>query len=104
MRETIIGIHYEMEPRAPDFVFPLTLDFEQEGTLWVGTCLELGTSTFAESLDALRQELQDAVVLQLNEVENLGFIDEYLEENRVHVTRLSDAELPHEDRFYIAVA
>jgi predicted RNase H-like HicB family nuclease len=50
---------------AYDHVLILTLDYVQEGGQWVGVCLELGTSTFAESLETVRQELREAVALQL---------------------------------------
>lgn len=58
-------------------------NFEEQGDLWVGTCFELGTSTFADTLEGVREEVADAVLLQLNEVERLGFMTEYLREHGV---------------------
>ena len=72
MRDTIIAIHHQKEIGSPDFVFPLTFDLEREGEQWTGTCLEFGTSTFGDTLDEVRKELQEAVQLQLNEAERLG--------------------------------
>jgi len=64
-------------------VIGLTADFVQEGDQWVGTVLELGISTDADTLDAVRDELAELVVLHLNEVERLGFLEEYLKEHGV---------------------
>ena len=102
MRDTIIAIHYEKENRSPDFVFPLTFDLEREGEQWTGTCLELGTSTFGDTFDEARRELQEAVTLQLNEVERLGFIVDYLEENRVSAIRFADAGASSDSPFALA--
>ena len=62
----------------------LTLSFQQEEDQWVGTCVELGTSTHAFSLQEADEEVAEAIALQLNEVERLGFIAEYLAEHNVH--------------------
>ena len=104
MRDTIIAIHYDKEIRSPDFVFPLTIDLERERDQWTGTCLELGTSTFADTLDGVRKELQEAITLQLNEVERLGFTSDYLEENRVPIIRLPDAGASNEFPFALVSA
>ena len=104
MRDTIIAIHYEKEMRSPDFVLPLTIDLEREGEQWTGSCLELGTSTFGDTLDEVRRDLHEAVSLQLNEVERLGFTNDYLEENRVSIIPLPDAGASHESPFTLASA
>ena len=104
MRDTIIAIHQEKEIGSPDFLFSLTFDLEKEGEQWTATCLELGTSTFGDTLDEARQELQEAVTLQLNEMERLGFIADYLQENRVPVIRLADAAPSGDSRFTLASA
>ena len=50
----------------------LTLQFEHEGSQWVGTCLELGTSTFAETLSQVQEELHDLVADHLDALEAVG--------------------------------
>lgn len=70
---------------SPDYVIVLTFEFNQESNQWVGLCLELGTSTFADSLEQTRLELQEAVELQLNEMEKLTEVTEYLVENHVRI-------------------
>ena len=47
----------------------LTLIFEREGLKWVGTCEELGTSTYARTLKQCRRELEDLVADHLNLLE-----------------------------------
>ena len=84
MRDTAIVIHRNGQG-SPDYVIVLTFEFSQESGQWVGFCLELGTSTFADTLDQTRLELQDAVELQLNEVDRLGYIQDYLDENHVRI-------------------
>ncbi|MDQ3702146.1 MAG: hypothetical protein M3442_14690 [Chloroflexota bacterium] len=44
----------------------LTLEFRQEDGQWLGRCRELGTSTFADTLDQVREELADLVMLHLS--------------------------------------
>lgn len=62
----------------PVEVSVLTVEFEQEDGMWIGTCLELGTSTQAQTLEELQAELTDAVDLQLNEMARLGYTRDYL--------------------------
>ena len=90
MRDTATVIHRNKEG-SPDYVIVLTFDFSQETDQCVGLCLELGTSTFADTLDQTGLELQDAVELQLNEVERLGFIEDYLVENHISTVSIDAA-------------
>ena len=84
MRDTATVIHRNIEG-SPDYVIVLTFEFSQQSGQWVGLCLELGTSTFSDTLEQTRLELQEAVELQLNEVERLGYIEAYLDENHVRI-------------------
>ena len=87
MRDTATVIHRNIEG-SPDYVIVLTFEFSQESGQWVGLCLELGTSTFSDTLEQTRLELQEAVELQLNEVERLGYIEAYLDENHLHIVSI----------------
>ena len=82
MRDSATVIHRNTEG-SPDYVIVLTFEFSQESDKWVGICLELGTSAFADTLDEIRVELQEAVELQLNGIERFGFIEDYLDKNQV---------------------
>lgn len=90
MRDTATVIHRNTVG-SPDYVIVLTFEFSQESDQWVGLCLELGTSTFASTLEETELELQEAVELQLNEVERLGYIQDYLAENHVRVVPVDAA-------------
>jgi hypothetical protein len=50
----------------------LTLEFRKEPGGWVGVCRELGTATDGRSLDRVRTELAELVLLTLNGLEDLG--------------------------------
>lgn len=84
-RETIQVFHSDARGSL-DFAITLTCTYSQEGDQWVGICDELGTSAFADTLDQARTETQEAVQLQLNEVERITDIRGYLAGNEVHTT------------------
>ena len=68
-----------MEPRLSGYV-TLTLSFEQEGSEWVGICLELGTSTFADTLERCQEELQELVTDHLHVLEETGERERFFKE------------------------
>ena len=59
---------------------PLTLSFEREGDVWVGICLEMGTSTFADTLEECQSELHEFVEENLNLLEEVGERDRFFQE------------------------
>ena len=68
-----------MEPILLGYV-TLTLSFEQEGSEWVGVCLELGTSTFADTLEECQEELQELVTDHLSVLEEIGERERFFKE------------------------
>ena len=90
MREQAIAV--ELTERGPSNLVLLTLELTQEDEVWVGTCIELGTSAYADTLEELRGEIADAIGLQLNEAMRLGFIDEYIQERSVRMLPLIQLE------------
>ena len=90
-RETIQVFHNNPDG-IPDYSISLTCTYGEEGDQWVGVCTELGTSAFAETLEQTRTELQEALQLQLNEVERLADVRDYLTENEIPVVPLSQSE------------
>ena len=90
-RETIQVFHSDVQGSL-DFAITLTCTYSQEGDQWVGICDELGTSTFADTLDHTRIELQEAVQLQLNEVERIADIRGYLSDNEVAIRPVRQPE------------
>lgn len=104
MRETIIVVGRD-EDRTATGLITLTADFHEFEDVWVGTILELGVSTFAETLDETRSELKGATLLQLNEVDRLGHMDQYLKEQGVGIVNLSkDTDAPLADKWALAPA
>ena len=81
-----------------DYAIELTLLYDFESGQWVGVCDELGTSAFADSLEQMKIELRDAVALQLNEMERIADIREYLVDNQVTITPI---ELPRQAGFAV---
>jgi len=77
---------------TPPALVILTGKVDKEDDRWVGTILELGVSAYADTIEAVREELAEAVLLQLNEVERLGFMDEYLKAQGVRLIFLRDDE------------
>ena len=81
MRET--GIAVRSSNGSPEEAILLTIDFKEYLGQWLAECLELGTATYADTLEVVRQEIRDSVTLQLGSVEGLGFMDEYLHQHNV---------------------
>ena len=59
----------------------LTYQFERDGRKWVGTCLELSTSTYADTRHKAHEALSSLVIDHLNLLERSGerirFFDEW---------------------------
>lgn len=90
MRDTLVAI-LRLDGR-PVEVSVLTVEFKQEDGMWIGACLELGTSTQAQTLEGLQAELTDAVDLQLNEMARLGYTRDYLGAQRAKVLAIPQEE------------
>ena len=57
----------------------LTLVFGKEGNKWVGTCEELGTSTYARTLKQCQHDLNELVIEHLNLLEQEGEREKFFE-------------------------
>lgn len=98
-RESIQIFHSDSRG-VPDYAITLTCTYSQEGDQWVGICDELGTSAFADTLEQARIETQEAVQLQLNEVERITDVRSYLADNEVTIQPVKQ---PGQAGFAIAV-
>ena len=87
-RESIQVFHIAFQG-ALDFAITLNCNYNREGDQWVGICDELGTSAFSDTLEKTRSELQQAIQLQLNEVERITDIRDYLADNEVAIQPVS---------------
>lgn len=70
-------------PAAEKQFVVLTLEFWQEDGQWLGRCRELGTATFAATLEQVRAELDDLVTLHLNGLQGIGEAERVLRERGV---------------------
>ncbi len=80
-RENLAAIHWVGS--KPEAVILLTFEYGEEEDVWVGECIELGTVAQARKLEQLRKEVAEAVLLQLNQMEELGFVEAFLNEHNV---------------------
>ena len=80
MRETKVVLRYRNSEPVTGVL--LTLEFQEEDGRWLGECIEFGTAAFANSLPEVKKELTEAILLQLNEMEALGFIEGFLHEHK----------------------
>ncbi len=83
MQESIHFFNYK--DGVPKGFIQLTFRYEESDRVWIGECLELGTTTEADTLDEIRQDLQGAVKLQLVQMDKLGHIGGFLREHNVRV-------------------
>ena len=100
MRDTVTVVHNDSQG-LPDYVFALTLEYDMEAGQWVGSCLELGTSAFSDTLEQVQEELHEAVELQLNELEGLTQVEDFLKANHVRLTLLAPAATPQKAGFAV---
>ena len=101
MRDTVTVIHRASQGSA-DYVFHLTFEFQQEEGQWVGACLELGTAAHADSLEQAQEELGEAVELQLDGMEQLCDIRDYLKDNGVQIVPIGADDLLCKTGFAVA--
>ena len=72
----------------------LTLRFEREGNKWVGTCLELGTSTYARTLERVSESIKALVIEHLDLLEESGERERFFTEHNITLHRAKPQ--PHE--------
>ncbi len=67
----------------PDGYIALTCQYRREGRIWVATCLELGTSTFARTLPAAEKNLAEAITLHLDTLDEVGERERFFKEHHI---------------------
>jgi predicted RNase H-like HicB family nuclease len=61
----------------------LTHTFKKEGRRWLARCEELGTSVFGRSLPEADKLLDEAILLHLNTLEDVGERERFFKENNI---------------------
>ena len=73
----------------------LTFQFERDGSDWIGTCVELGTSTFGRYRSRVQRDLTQLVTEYINVLEEDGTRERIFREN--NITTLTPVEgIPHD--------
>jgi len=65
----------------------LTLKFNKEGRRWTAYCEELGTATFGRSLKEAQEKIMEAVVLDLETLEDVGERERFFKEHNIKLHR-----------------
>jgi len=65
----------------------LTLKFSKEGRRWTAYCEELGTATFGRSLKQAQERILEAVLLDLETLEEIGERERFFKEHNIHLYR-----------------
>lgn len=85
----------------------LTLEFHKEDDVWLGRCKELGTSTFADTLEEVTEELRELIALHLNGLEQAGEIGRFFSEHGIKYytlpLRTVQSEIPLDQDEFIQV-
>jgi len=63
----------------------LTLRFRKTGDHWDAYCEELGTATFARTLEAAKEKIIEAVCLHLNTLEEVGERERFFKEHKIKI-------------------
>lgn len=61
----------------------LTFKFHKEGRRWTAYCEELGTATFGRSIPEADKKLDEAVLLHLNTLEEVGERNRFFREHNI---------------------
>lgn len=61
----------------------LTMRFKNEAKRWTAECVELGTATFGRSWKEAKTRIEEAVLLHLNTLEEVGERERFFRENNI---------------------
>ena len=80
-----------VENKAITAIFVLTVNFRMQDGEWTGECLELGTTAVAGTLEEVRQQLNEAISLQISEMDRLGCAREFMADRGVHPLPIAES-------------
>ena len=70
----------------------MVLSKEDDGR-WVGTCLELGTSNYGNTIEEAEKHLEESVQLHLRTLEELGESEKFFKENNIKIYSSEQKEM-----------
>jgi hypothetical protein len=76
----------------------VTFELRKKRKIWVSKCLELGTASFGDTLEAAKQELIDLTVIHLNGLEEAGLRERVFVERGLKLHRKRSPETPPAER------
>ncbi len=65
----------------------LTLEYHRVGNRWTVQCKELGTATSGRTLKDAEEKINEAVLLHLNTLEDVGERERFFKENNIQLHR-----------------
>lgn len=65
----------------------VTFEFRKEGRRWVAYCEEFGTATFGRSIPEAEKKLEEAFLLHLNTLEDVGERVRFFKEHSIRFRR-----------------
>ncbi len=65
----------------------VTFEFKQEPNRWLGRCLQLGTATYGDTFEEVREDLTELIALHLNSLEGVGERKRFFSENGIRLYR-----------------
>jgi predicted RNase H-like HicB family nuclease len=81
----------------------VSLVFKREGRCWTGRCPELGTATYGSTVDEVSEALREAIMLQLNTLEDVGECERFLKENNIKFYRQKPDRVPDSHRKPVSI-
>lgn len=89
----------------PGYVI-LTCKYHKEGRHWVGVCDQLGTSMFGHTLEEAQERLEEATLLHLNTLEEIGERERFFAENSIpfltKVPETVNVDIETEEGYFVA--
>ena len=61
----------------------LTIEFKKEGRRWTAQCIELGTATFGRFINEAEERINEAILLHLNTLEDVGERERFFREHGI---------------------
>ena len=58
---------------------------KEEDGRWTAECKELGTGTFGDSFEDVKMQLEEAIELHLNTLEELGEREQFFQDNNIKI-------------------
>ena len=85
----------------------VTFIFQELKDRWTGKCVELGTATFGDSFEDIKEKLEEAVLCHLNTLEDLGETARFFKKHGIKFypqkPKIKEVEVcvPYNDKIFV---